>query len=168
MSCSSELSAAEACVASDPGSCSCISSPFSDFVIEVQTAYRKTLAFESPGSEMFCARSLFYVCDLMDASSCCCNAEVNAYTRCAYEKELATTFAVSNCAYNCGGESDSDGEGGGGNTGLIIASSVSVLFFCCLFSYCWYRRRRRQSGRDEKQVSIFTWCIYIFESTVVL
>jgi hypothetical protein len=153
MACATELGAAESCVTASASTCSVCIPAFSDFKLNFENEYKRTLAFEAPGTEIFCERSNFYVCEVMKESACCCNAEVDAWAKCAYEKELGSLFDVT-CSGGCGASGGGGGGGGegGGSMMIIIIAAFVVVLLCCCCGGCWYRRRKRQliSGKGVR------------------
>jgi hypothetical protein len=152
MACAAELAAAESCVTASASACSLCIPAFSDFKTDYENEYKRTLAFEAPGTDIFCERSNFYVCEVMKESDCCCNAEIDAWAKCAYEKELGSLFDVT-CSNGCGAAAGDGGGGGeGGSMMIIIIAAVVVVLLCCCGGGCWYRCRKRRliSGKGVR------------------
>ena len=160
MACATEVGAAESCVAG--GACAeCITGTFEDWIKEYENEYKRTVAFEAPGTDLFCERSQFYVCEVLKTSNCCCTAELEAYSSCAYTNELNALFSVD-CPYNgCSGGGAGGEEGGGGGGGssmIIIIAAVAVVILCGGGGFCWYRRRKRRLAEEDK-VSLFLFIL---------
>jgi hypothetical protein len=172
MSCAAELAAAESCVTASASACSVCIPAFADFKLDYENEYKRTLAFEAPGTDIFCERSNFYVCEVMKDSDCCCNAEIDAWAKCAYEKELGSLFDVT-CSHGCGagggggGGGEGGGEGGGGSMMMIMIAAVVVVLLCCCCGGCWYRRRKRRliSGKGVRgSLNVGKCCMLIYKT----
>ncbi len=146
--CATELLAAEACVVADPATCSCFSQPFNEtFPSEVGGAYRTTMAFEIPGSDMFCEVANENVCIKLEASgTCCCTKEVHEFITCSFTSDWNVQFAAGDCVFNkCSTADESEGSSGGSSMMIIIIAIVLTLLLCCCCCCCgcyFYRRRR--------------------------
>jgi hypothetical protein len=146
--CAAELATANSCVSGDPATCSCFTQPFLEsFPNEVSSAYRKTMAFEVPGTPEFCDRANFNVCIQFDTTaSCCCGQEITEYTKCAYTNTLNVQFGAPGCEHTCG----TDGEEGGGGTMIIIIIIIMLLLGCGAGGFFYYRRRTRLAALADE------------------
>jgi hypothetical protein len=156
--CGSQLMAADMCVQSDPGSCSCFTQPFMDsFHLQVGSAYKTTLAFEIPGSEWFCPMANDNVCVFIENSaSCCCTTEVHNFIDCSFQSDWNPSFGVDDCSFDkCGlaGGGDDGGGGGGSMMIIIIAVVVVLLCCCCAGGGLYYRRRKRNAATKTDAAS---------------
>lgn len=148
MACVSELTAAESCVTSSASACSVCIPAFPDFQDKYENEYKRTMAFEAPGTDIFCERSSFYVCEVMKESNCCCNAEIDSWAKCAYEEELGPLFGAT-CSYGCGDGTGGDASGESGSMMMSVVIAVVVIIFCCCGGGFWYRRRKRRFVTDN-------------------
>ena len=149
--CAAQLAAADSCVSGDAGSCSCFTQPFmTSFPTEVTGAYRKTMAFEVPGTPEFCDKANFNVCTQFETTAgCCCGKEITEYTKCTFTNTLNVDFGSPGCEHTCG----SDGEeaaGGGGSMMMIVV--IVLLLGCAGGGFFYYRRRKRLGALVGKDV----------------
>jgi hypothetical protein len=154
MACAIDLAAANTCVQGDPAGCICFAQPFDEvFPLEVSGAYRTTMAFEIPGSDLFCSKANENVCQALEVSgNCCCNAEVKKYVGCAFTSDLGPLFGAPTCGYdNCGVGGDAEGGGGGGSMIIIIAAVAAVLILGCCGGFFCYRRRKARLALDGSE-----------------
>ena len=120
------------------------------FPTEVATAYRKTVAFEVPGTPEFCDRSNFFVCTQFETTaSCCCSQEITEYTKCAYTNTLNTQFGSPGCEHTCGNDEE---EAAGGGSMMIIIIIVAVVLGCGCGGSFYYRRRKRLAALADKDM----------------
>jgi LPXTG-motif cell wall-anchored protein len=150
--CAAQLASANSCVSGDPGTCSCFTQPFMEsFPTEVSGAYRKTMAFEVPGTPEFCAKANFNVCTQFETTgSCCCGKEVTEYTKCTFTSTLNGQFGVTDCEHTGCGLGGAEAAGGGGSMMMIIIVIVVLLGGGGGFYY--YRRRKRLAALGGKDV----------------
>jgi hypothetical protein len=150
--CAAQLTAANSCVSGDPGSCSCFTQPFmTSFPTEVTGAYRKTMAFEVPGSPEFCTKANFNVCTQFETTAgCCCGKEITEYTKCTFTSTLNVNFGAVGCEHtSCGGGGEEAAGGGGGSMMIIV---VILLLLGCGCGGFYYRRRKRLASLVGKDV----------------
>jgi hypothetical protein len=144
-SCAGQLATANACVSGDPATCSCFTQPFlTSFPAEVSGAYRKTMAFEVPGTPAFCDKVNANVCTQFETSaSCCCGKEITEYSKCAYTNVLNPQFGAPGCEHTCGSGGEEGGDDGGGGGSMIIIVIIVLLLGCGCGGIFYYRRRKR-------------------------
>jgi hypothetical protein len=151
--CATQLLAVESCVLADPGGCSCFGEPFNTtFPNAVGGAYRTTMAFEIPGSDVFCEVANENVCIALEESgSCCCQPEVTEYLDCSFVSDWGPNFGAGDCPFSkCG--AGEEGDSGGSMMIIIIAAVVGVLLCCCCIGgFCCWRRRRRNAAIKDKE-----------------
>ena len=163
MACEAEISAAEACIAADPTTCTCQPQPFRDNVpYEIDGAYKGTMAFHTPDEPEFCTKANDKVCTYLEGINCCCTAELTAVAACKFVNDLGPKLGAIGCEHKCGGGDDAGGAGGGGGSMMmiIIIAVVAIIILGC--GGFIYRRRKRlqQEGSDKDKVSSFTCAIF--------
>jgi hypothetical protein len=155
--CAGQLASANACVSGDPGSCSCFTQPFMEsFPGEVAGAYRKTMAFQVPGTPEFCAKANSNVCiEFETKANCCCGGEITEYTKCAFTSTLNGQFGAPGCEHTCGNDG-AEGAGGGGGSMMMIVIIV-LLLGCGGGGFFYYRRRKRLAGGKDVDTNVRTY-----------
>ena len=161
MACEAEISAAEACIAADPTTCTCQPQPFRDNVpYEIDGAYKGTMAFHTPDEPEFCTKANDKVCTYLEGINCCCTAELTAVAACKFVNDLGPKLGAVGCEHKCGGD-DAGGDGGGGSMMMIIIIAVVAIIILGCGGF-FYRRRKRlqQESSDKDKVSSSTCAVF--------